>query len=167
MYLLRVQEWRLHSAHANIRDQCDRPPAELTPSPPPFTLRAHPGDETVRMVSVATWAERMVSWASYIARSAWKVTAYGMPTGVGIAAGIVRNHRAVLAAPVFFSDAFVIWAWYSGSPGSFSAFAAQTHENAKALRAAISEGLLEIARRMWCIEMSMVIVAMEVAFRKI
>ena len=35
MYLRRGQEWRIYSSQTRVRDQCDRPPPEITIVPPP------------------------------------------------------------------------------------------------------------------------------------
>ena len=146
MFLQRDQDWRIYSSHAHVRGQCDRPTPGITPVSPLFAPMVPPGNGTLMSVSATAWAERDLSWASYLTRSIRKVAAYGKPIGVGIAAGMVRNHRAALAAPVFFSSVFVIWTRYSGSPDPFASFATQARENAKDLRSAISYGFLEIAR---------------------
>ena len=100
LYLRRGQERRRYSDQPHVRDQCGRPTPEIMPAPPPFALRAPPGNGAAVSVVVRTWAERALSWTSSLSRSLWKIASYGTPTGVGDADGMIWSHRDALVAPV-------------------------------------------------------------------
>ena len=157
MYLKRGQEWRVYSAQAHVRGQRHRPAPGVAKEPPTSALSSPPTNGTNSVIStpVTPGFRRVYNWAACLSISAWEVTVYGLPTGAGIATGMVRNHRDVLFAPVLCSPHFGIWTWCSGSPDSCAIFAAQVHDNATALRPTISYGLIELVRRLWCMEMVM------------
>ena len=139
------------------------PELEVPPNPIPFPLRVPPWNVTSAHISSRTWFGRVLGRTSFSSKSLCGITEYGMPTGVGIPAGMVWGRRDVLAAPILFSSMFVAWAWYSVSADSFSSFAEQTHGNAKALRTMISPGLLAIARRWGFLKMCTVVFALMMA----
>ena len=90
------------------------------PSPPPRRKFARIG-EIVRLSRLVT-------------RKVWGTGLYGIPVGLGIATGAIRNRRDVLCVPSVFTVLFLGVTWGSGKPDSLLDFAQKRHENAKLVR---------------------------------
>ena len=122
MYLARDQEWRGWASDEPTRTQCDQPSDIATPFPlrvPPDHLASPtmsgnlPAPPPRRKFARAGEIARL---SRLVTREIWETCSCGIPAGMGIANGMIRNRRDVLCAPVVFTILFLGVTWVRVSP---------------------------------------------------